>query len=110
MRKTETLRGLLVTAAVAALLAGVLASPVAAQAPTGNVYGTVTDAAVLAFQDRAHCDWRCTGLRFEELLMAIAAIQPLCVRLMRKYHDRGAAALVQEDVALEKLHWFVVLE
>ncbi len=44
MRTTETLRGLLVLAAVAALIAGVFASPAAAQAPTGNVYGTVTDA------------------------------------------------------------------
>ena len=64
---------------------------------------TMTLPAILTGKYGEHIDW--IGIDFfdEDTLMAISAIQPLGMRLMRKHDERQLTGLIHDDIHIEDL-------
>ena len=61
----------------------------------------MADAALLSLQDAQFADFAGTRLHLEQLRMAVAAIEPLGVILVRKEHWPLAAVLIEQDIDVE---------
>ena len=64
----------------------------------------MTDAAVLSIQYLAHGHRRCTCLRFEYFLVAVPAIQPAGMLLVRKHDPRQTAGIIHDDFSVQMLY------